>query len=559
MSRGFHEEDQRSLTRSRSRSRRQSNRKENNVGTPFDEEQPKKSKWWIKAIVFCVAEVIALVFIFGYSYAIRQYNRIQRPIFNEENVKNSELSIEKIKEMEEGYWNIAVFGVDSRDKSVGKGWNSDVIIVVSINRGTGEIKMSSVYRDTYLDTGYGKLNKINNAYAVGGPEQALKAINKNLDLNITDYVTFNWSAVATAINILGGVDVDITKAEFKYINSYITDTVKGTDIGSVHLKQPGMNHLDGIQAVAYARLRYMDSDFERTERQRKIIQLAFDKAKKADLKTLNDLLGNMLSMVATNMTWQDGLDVIAKIDKYKIGETTGFPFTKGGVNVRGKGVVVAPQNLVSNVKELHKFLFGDEAYEVSNTVQDINYRIGRDGGRGYGDDDGGGKKKNKETLPETTPTQSTTAEYTTTRSETSTNSSGRPYETNRNGDIIWLDEQSSSETIETNEPTDPSNRGPGVTTSAGSSSASGVMEGTTKSGEASSTKGSMHESTSATNTTSSIGETISPQPSTSQATTVVAPNTSAVTPTTGMIDAPESKIQSPAPSMTGENGGPGVN
>ena len=144
-------------------------------------------------------------------------------------------------------------------------------------------------------------------YTEGGPEQALKALNKNLDLNITDYATFNWKAVATAINILGGVDIDISKTEYYYMNAFITETVKGTGIGSVQLKDgPGTYHLDGVQAVAYGRLRLMDSDYARTERQRIIIQKAFEKAKKADLATLNSLVGNMCAMCATNINEQIG-------------------------------------------------------------------------------------------------------------------------------------------------------------------------------------------------------------------------------------------------------------
>lgn len=543
MNREFGEKRQKSTTgRSRARNKKSTLFVNNqNETTPFEEKRnnKKKGKIWVKFLVFAVAEVFALFMIFGYAYAIKQYNKIQRPEFDEENVKNVDLSIDKIKQME-GYWNIAVFGVDSRDNSVGKGSNSDVIIVVSINQGTGEIKMSSVYRDTYLDTGYGKFNKINNAYAVGGPEQALKAINKNLDLNITDYVTFNWKAVATAINILGGVDVHVDEGEFKYINSYITETVKGTGIGSVHLKQPGMNHLDGIQAVAYARLRYMDSDFERTERQREIIQLAFDKAKKADLKTKNDLLGNMLAMVATNMTWEDGLSFIERAEIYHIGDKTGFPFTKDGSNIRGKGICVIPQNLVSNVIELHKFFFGDEIYEVSNTVQDINYRISLDSGRGYsgsGNSNSGGSTKKTTEATKTTETTKHTTEV----AESSTNTSGRPYETNRNGDIIWLDEdEEETVSVETNQPSGSSR--------SSSSSESGRV------GASDTTKTS-------TSTTGAV--TSAMQGTTAQS---IAPSTNSTVETIPAIPSTTPAIipdPAPAPDNTqepieGENGGPGV-
>ena len=165
-------------------------------------------------VILGIAEVIALVAIFAYAYVLKQYSRIQRPEVDIEQVRNTNLSVERIKEMDEGFWNIAVFGVDSRDSSISKGNNSDVIMIVSVNRANGEIRLVSVFRDTYLKTGDKTYNKINAAYCNGGPEQALKALNENLDLNITDYATFNWKAVATGVNILGGVDIELSKAEF---------------------------------------------------------------------------------------------------------------------------------------------------------------------------------------------------------------------------------------------------------------------------------------------------------------------------------------------------------
>ena len=330
-----------------------------------------------RIFVLAVLEVFVLCGIFAYSYVLRQYNKIQRPTFEVKNVENTELSSEVIQKMK-GYWNIAAFGVDSRDSSVGRGNNSDVIMVVSINRENGEIRIASVFRDSYLSLSNGMYSKINAAYAIGGPEQAVKALNQNLDLNITDYVTFNWKAVATGVNILGGVDIELTNAEFKYINSYITETVKGTGIGSQHLDHAGMNHLDGVQAVAYARLRYMDDDYTRTQRQRRVIQLCVDKAKQADPQTLSDLAGNLLSMVATSLTWEDGMSLATNVRKYSIADTLGFPMHRKEVNMGPKGACVLPATLEKNVMELHTFLFGDQEYEVSKQVKEIDWKIASD-------------------------------------------------------------------------------------------------------------------------------------------------------------------------------------
>ena len=417
-------------------------------------EEKKKSRKKKKSkvaffITMLIAEMLVLGVIFAYAYALKQYSKIQRPEYDVEEVANTGLSEKKLQEMR-GYRNIALFGVDSRDNSVGKGNRSDVIIICSIDQATGDIKLVSVYRDTYLDVGKNSFQKATHAYSYGGPARAVKMLNDSLDLNITDYVTFNWKAVATAINILGGVDIEVTKPEFKYINSYITETVKGTGIGSVQLKAPGMQHLDGVQAVAYARLRYMDTDYQRTERQRKVIELAFEKAKKADLKTLNDLLGNMLSMVATNLTWQDGLDVINDFGKYNLKDTAGFPFKFDDMTLGTKGFIVVPINLESNVLELHKYLFGDENYEVSAKVKAYSDRISSDTGV-YKDGDSvkrvktsGGYKSNKnnddEDDKETKSKKKSTTEDETKKSvDIYIDNNGRYYQLDKDGETVWID------------------------------------------------------------------------------------------------------------------------
>lgn len=340
----------------------------------------KKKK---KIIIGVLIALIVLVLGFaGAVYAYIQHNFGKMNGQNEFDLKdvlNENISLEMRDKMEKGYWTVAVFGLDSRDSSTGKGNQSDVIMIVNLNRETGEIKLVSVFRDTYLNVSdKNTYNKINAAYALGGPEQAVKALNKNLDLNITHYVAFNWKAVATAINILGGVDIDISKSEFYYINAFITETVKGTGIGSVQLKSAGVNHLDGVQAVAYGRLRLMDSDYARTERQRLIIQKAFEKAKKADFATLNSLVGNMSAMCATNINVNDLLPMVKNITKYHLGDSMGFPAARGEQKIKiGKNnaACVIPQTLVSNVTSLHNFLYAEENYTPSSTVQTISSKI----------------------------------------------------------------------------------------------------------------------------------------------------------------------------------------
>lgn len=343
-------------------------------------KNPEKTRKRKRIITMIIAEVFALLFIFLYAYVYKLYTAPQRPKFEAEDIKSDALSLDDIKKMK-GYWMIAIFGVDSRGTNVGAGTNADVNMICCINQDTGDIKLVSVFRDSYLNIDdKNAYNKINYAYAVGGPQQAVKALNKNLDLNITDYITFNWKGVADAINILGGVDLEISKAEFRYINSFITETVKTTGIGSYQLKSAGMNHLDGVQAVAYGRLRLMDNDYARTERQRKIIQLAFEKAKKAEYSVLNNILVVVLPQVATSLDFADLTNVALNITKYQLGDTSGFPDQRGEANMGKKGACVVPATLESNVKRLHNFLFGDEDYTPSETVRNISAKIASDTG-----------------------------------------------------------------------------------------------------------------------------------------------------------------------------------
>ena len=336
----------------------------------------KKRKIWF--ILLEIAVLIGILCFAGYSYIGSRLDLMQRLPWNPDEIKNVEISEEKQEQMS-GYWTIAVFGVDSRNSSVGKGNNSDVNILCNIDQGTGEIRLVSVYRDSYLNiSDKNTYNKINAAYMQGGPEQVVKALNRNLDIDIDDYATFNWKAVADAINILGGIDVEITKSEFYYINAFISETVKATGVASTQLKSAGMNHLDGVQAVAYGRLRLMDTDYARTERQRKVISLAFEKMKKADWATINNIVQTVFPQVATSIEIND---LPSELREKKMGR---------------KGACVIPQTLESNVIELHHFLFGDEEYTPTETVRTISQKIVSDTGVH------GTKQAETKALPKTT-------------------------------------------------------------------------------------------------------------------------------------------------------------
>ena len=287
-----------------------------------------------------------------------------------------------MKKKDDGYWTVAVFGVDSRDGNLEKDTHSDVEMICVVDKKTGEIRISSVFRDTYMQVGAeGKYHKINQAYFDGGHKQAVDALERNLDLQIDDYATFNWKAVADAITILGGIYIDISDSEFGYINGFITETVNSTGLGSHQLEHAGTNHLDGVQAVAYARLRLMDTDYNRTARQRLVLSLAMEKAKQADPKTLITVVNAVMPEISTSIGVSDVLAMAKGISKYHMGETTGFPFSRTEKNI-GKKDCVIPLTLESNVVQLHQFLYLEEPYSPSATVKKISAKIASDSGLG---------------------------------------------------------------------------------------------------------------------------------------------------------------------------------
>lgn len=419
------------------------------------------------AIILVIFQVVFLAADFGVRGVQQKMNLIRRDSsIDMEAMTNPNLDNSQIAAMQ-GYWTVALFGVDSRDGELSSQTLSDVIMIANVNMDTGEIKLVSVYRDTYMSVSEnGSYSKINEAYFRGGAKQAISALNRNLDLQIDDYGTFNWATVAQVVNILGGVDIDLSKEEFYYINAYITDTVKGTGMGSVQLKHAGMNHLDGIQAVAYARLRKMDTDFQRTERQREIIEQCFEKLKQADFATVNNVMETTLKGIETGVTLDDIIPLGKNISKFYISETAGFPYDKYDAMMGSKGDCVIPDTLASNVTLLHEFLFDETDYKPSAKVNEISNRIASD------------VKKYKNSKPAATTAAVTEAETTAEEKETSkgeaketeTDEFGNVVETTRDpwdfGDGLIDGERPGDLELETDEngvPIDPpENYGPGM-------------------------------------------------------------------------------------------------
>ncbi len=338
-------------------------------------------------IIF-VIEIVVLVLLIGalaaYGFVNSKLNKIESDDLDMDKVQMNN-AVES-NEVLTGYTNLALFGLDSRGdgSQFSDNQNSDTIIIASINNDTKEVKLVSLYRDTLLDIGDDNYQKCNSAYAVGGPEAAISMLNTNLDLNITDYATIDFNALVTVVDELGGLDIPLTYNEIEHMNNYCVETAEVTGKSYTPIEKPavkpegtladteivGTYHLNGVQVTSYCRIRYTAGlDFKRTERQRMVLQMLAEKAKKSSLTTLSTIMDEVFPMVQTSLTQQEIFNMGAGMLSYKFDETSGFPFNHTEVNHSVKGDIVVPTTLADNVKQLHEFLFGESDYQVSDEVQ----------------------------------------------------------------------------------------------------------------------------------------------------------------------------------------------
>ena len=299
-------------------------------------------------------------------------------------IETTELDTDKLniaetsEEQETGYLNVALFGLDSREGDLGKGNRSDTMMIASLNKATGEVKLVSVYRDTLLKLDDGSYNKANAAYAFGGPEGAISMINRSMDMDISKYVAVNFNALVDVIDALGGLDITLTDAEVVHMNNYCVETSKvtGADYTKIEPEVAGTYHLNGVQAVSYSRIRYTGGgDFERTSRQRHVLELIAEKAQSASFSTLNKMIDKVFPQVSTNFTITEMIAYAKDIAKYKLGDSMGFPDNNSFDMLDVVGSVVIPETLTSNVEDVHKFLFGDDGYTISSNITDIEAGI----------------------------------------------------------------------------------------------------------------------------------------------------------------------------------------
>lgn len=344
-----------------------------------EENNMRKKKKMNKGLkIFLIILLVLVIFILGlgvagYTFVNGKIGKMQK-----ENIDTTAVGInEETKQELKGYRNIALLGIDSRADDYGLGNRSDCMMIASINQETNEIKLISVYRDTYvyvMENGTKRLDKITHAYSYGGAQNTLKSLNEAMDLNITEFVTVNFDAVIAAVDSLGGVYIDIDKSEIKYVNDYIDATSESSGVKSSHITHSGRQKLDGVQAVSYTRVRYTaGGDYKRTERMRTVVEAMLSKAKTLNVGQLNSFADTILPKIRTNISTSEIWGLIPKLALFKVTESIGWPYDTKGITLdRWYGV---PVTLQSNVERLHKEAFEQEDYEASDTVKEMSAAI----------------------------------------------------------------------------------------------------------------------------------------------------------------------------------------
>ncbi|MBO5623492.1 MAG: LCP family protein [Butyrivibrio sp.] len=337
-----------------------------------------------KVIVLLTAEVaLALVLIYvAYTVFFKvDVTKVGKVNMDEQVITESINEGVADNEQMEGYTNLALFGVDSREGELTKKTRSDTIIICSINNENGDIKLCSVYRDTYLNLSNDEYTKCNAAYAEGGPEQAISMLNMNLDMDIEDFITIGFRGLSDVVDALGGVTIDVTDAEISHLNNYQSTMATEMNRSYTPVTSSGVQTLDGLQATAYCRIRYTaGDDFRRAERQRTVLMACLDKAKTMSYSQLEEVANKAFGETYTSLDLSEILALLKNVANYNVVDNNGFPeeSMRATGTIGKKGSCVVPVDLQSNVTWLHQFLFNDNEYTVSSDVQKYSDKIKSD-------------------------------------------------------------------------------------------------------------------------------------------------------------------------------------
>lgn len=328
---------------------------ENNKHAKRRKKKKKKSIGFKIFIGFlCVLLAIAVL---GGGYFIGLLNKMDNVDLNKDNLGIVEDDLKEYDNVNK-IKNIALFGLDSTDGETGR---SDSIMIATVDPVHKKVKLTSIMRDSYVYIdGHGQ-DKINHAYAFGGPELSIRTINENFGLNIEDFVSVNFSSLPIIIDILGGVDIEITNEELEYINSYIADINNKDGSNSPYISYAGVQHLNGTQALAYSRIRYTaGGDYKRTERQRTVLEALFTSLTSASVGSYNSLLNEVLPYVQTNLNAADILSLGTKV--LGIGnklEQDRFPRDGYGEGAMIDGVYYLTFDIETAKQQMRDYIFND--------------------------------------------------------------------------------------------------------------------------------------------------------------------------------------------------------
>lgn len=332
----------------------------------------KKGRWLkvLGTILLTIILILAILIGLAYMYITNKLSKMNTVQLDESQLGITAEASTKLAK----YRNIAIFGVDSREDDYGKGNRSDCMIIASINNETKEVRLISVYRDTYVNIQGHGLDKITHAYSYGEAPLAINTLNTNLDLNISEFVTVNFDSVSDAVDELGGVTINIENEEIKYINDYIDATAQITHKTAKHVTSAGRQTLDGVQAVAYSRIRYTaGGDYKRTERMRNVIEAMANKLKSKNIMEINNFMDEILPKVYTNISQKTVMSMIPDMMNYKVSTSIGWPYEVKGITLdRWYGV---PVTLESNVVKLHQDLFDDPDYTLPESIKTTSNSI----------------------------------------------------------------------------------------------------------------------------------------------------------------------------------------
>lgn len=340
-----------------------------------------KKKFRFRYLLFILIPLV-LILLWAAVYFYKLNSQIQRPDEKKVEIKKNE-DVVLEKEEEDDSFDVALFGVDARDRSLGKGNRSDVVMIAHIDRKTKEVNLFSIYRDTYVEIPDRGMDKLTHAYAYDGYELALNTINTNFDLNIEKFVTVNFAVLEQAIDLLGGIEIDVQDNEVKWVNGYVRSLNKESGINKVaYISGPGKQTLTGSQAVAYCRIRYTEGgDLVRAKRQRTVLNEMLKKAKKTDMSTLLNIVNEMTKEIYTNLETSEIVGLAKDVASYKINKSEGFPYNVQNTkdfcyaDKNAKLAIVAPTNYLDDLKTLHLDVLGYKNYEPSSKVKEIANRL----------------------------------------------------------------------------------------------------------------------------------------------------------------------------------------